>query len=316
MLDYSNQVPNVAMTISRFVLLLGFTGLLHAQALSYSYDQAGRLISVAYPNGKTLSYAYDASGNLLRRLVNGPAAGPAPISSAAGVVNAASELGGPVAPGEIVAIYGTGLGPAALANFQISPFGFFESYTGNTSVTFDGIPAALIYSSGGQTAAIVPYSVAGQTSTQMVIAYQGVSSAPVTLPVAPTAPGLFSANISGTGNGAIGNFDASINSPANPAARGSVIVLYGSGEGQTTPAGVDGRIALSVYPKPVLPVKVTIGGIDATAGIQYAGAAPTLVAGVFQIDVTVPANVPPGAVPVVVTIGQASSQPGLTVSLK
>jgi len=303
-------------TFPKCALILGVCGVLSAQTVSYTYDAAGRLNSATYPNGNVIQYAYDQAGNLLRRLVIAPVAGPTPTSSAAGVVNAASELGGAVAPGEIVAIYGNGIGPAALANFQISPNNFFESYTGSTTIAFDGIPAPLIYASGGQTAAIVPYSVAGQTSTQMVITYQGRASAPVTVPVAASAPGLFSANASGTGNGAIGNTDGSVNSPANPAQRGSIIVLYGRGEGQTDPPGVDGRIALSVYPKPVLPVKVSIGGIDATAGILYAGAAPTLVAGVFQINVTVPTNVPAGAVPVVVTIGQASSQPGLTVSLQ
>ncbi len=309
------------MTLSRCLLVLGFCGvgfcgILSAQAVNYSYDAAGRLNGVTLPNGKVITYTYDAAGNLLRRIVATPAAGPAPVSSSAGVLNAASEQGSAVAPGEIVVIYGTGIGPAALANFQISPTQFFESYTGNTTVSFDGIPAPLIYSSSGQTAAIVPYALAGKIQTQMVVTYQGNASAPVTLPVAASAPGLFSANGSGTGNGAISNQDGSVNSPSNPAARGSVVVLYGTGEGQTTPSGVDGRIANAIYPKPVLPVKVSIGGVDATSGVLYAGAVPTLVAGVFQINVTVPTSVPAGAVPVVVTIGSASSQSGLTVSLK
>ena len=123
---------------------------------------------------------------------------------------------------------------------------------------------------------------AGQSSTLMIVTFNGVASPPMTVSVAPSAPGLFSANSSGTGNGAIGNHDGSVNSPSNPEARGSVIVLYGTGEGQSNPRGVDGRIASAVYPKPLLPVKVTIGGVDATAGILYAGAAPTLVTGVFQ----------------------------------
>ena len=309
------------MRLSRSVLLPGFLGfvfcgILSAQAVNYSYDAAGRLNGVTYPNGKVISYTYDAAGNLLRRIVSTPATGPAPVSSAAGVLNAASEQGSAVAPGEMVVIYGTGIGPSALANFQISPTQFFESYTGSTTVSFDGIPAPLIYSSSGQTAAIVPYAVAGKIQTQMVVTYQGNASAPVTLPVTASAPGLFSANGSGTGNGAISNQDGSVNSPSNPAARGSVVVLYGTGEGQTAPSGVDGRIANSIYPKPLLPVKVSIGGVDATSGIIYAGAVPTLVAGIFQINVTVPASVPAGAVPVVVTIGSASSQTGLTVSLK
>lgn len=293
-----------------------FSAALAAQTVNYTYDQAGRMSAVAYPGGTTATYAWDASGNLLRKLVATNGTGTPPSVLNLGVVNAASEQNTTVAPGEIVALYGTGIGPPALTSFQITPASFFDTITGSTTVLFDGIPAPLIYAFGPQTSAIVPYSVAGQTSTRMVVTYQGLTSAPMTLSVAPSAPGLFSANSSGTGNGAIDNADGSVNSPSNPAALGSVIVLFGTGEGQTNPRGVDGRIALSVFPKPVLPVKVTIGGLDATAGIQYAGAAPTLVAGVFQINVIVPPGVPAGAVPVVVTIGQASSQSGLTVSLK
>lgn len=300
----------------KYLVLWTCGGTLLGQALSYSYDSAGRLSGVTYPNGKVMTYSYDAAGNLLRRLVVAPAAGPVPVAPAAGVVNAASELAGPVAPGEIVTIYGTGIGPALLAGAQVSPLYFFETYTSETTVTFDGIPAPLIYCSAGQTAAIVPYSVAGQASTQMVVTYQGRSSAPVTVPVALSAPGLFSENASGTGNGAILNSDLSLNTPSNPAPSGSIIVLYGTGEGQTDPAGVDGRIALTVYPKPLLPVKVTIGGIDATSGVLYAGAAPYLVAGAFQLNVTIPAGAGTGAVPVVVSFGSSSSQPGLTVSVK
>jgi uncharacterized protein (TIGR03437 family) len=128
------------------------------------------------------------------------------------------------------------------------------------------------------------------------------------------APALFSANSSGKGNGAILNQDTSVNSPSNPAAKGSIVVLYGTGEGQTNPRGVDGRIASSVFPKPLGSVSVTIGGI--AAQVLYAGAAPGLVAGVFQINATLPPGVPSGAVSVVVTVGTASSQPGLTLSVQ
>jgi uncharacterized protein (TIGR03437 family) len=298
------------------LLVLPFCGALAAQAISYSYDAAGRLNAVTYPDGKSMTYAYDAAGNLLRRLVAKPVTGPAPVTSTPGVLNAASEIGGAVAPGEIAVIYGTGIGPSTLTGYQISPANFFETFTADTSVTFDGIPAPLIYSSSLQTAAIVPYSVAGQSSTQMVVTFQGRASAPIGLAVAKSAPGLFSADESGAGNGAIINQDGTANSPSNPAPRGSVIALYGTGEGQTSPVGIDGRIALSVYPKPVLPVKVTLGGVDISANIAYMGSAPTLVAGIFQLNVAIPGDAQTGAVPIVVTVGSASSQPGLTVSIQ
>ena len=285
-----------------------------ADTVNYAYDPAGRLVGVVYPNGKTLSYTYDANGNLLRRLASTPVAGTAPVASAAGVVNAASFAGGPVAPGELVTIFGAGIGPTTLASLELTAFGFVGTLIGDTTVLFDGIPAPLIYASAGQTTAIVPYSVAGKTSTQMTVVYQGRTSAPVTLAVTAAAPALFSADSSGKGNGAILNQDNSPNSPANPADKGSVVVLFGTGEGQTNPAGIDGRIAATVFPKPLGSVKVSIGGIQ--ADIAYAGAAPFLVAGVFQINATVPLGVASGSAPVVVTVGNASSPAGITVSVR
>jgi uncharacterized protein (TIGR03437 family) len=300
---------------SRMTLPLLLTLWLQAQApgVTYSYDAAGRLTSATYANGKVLSYSYDANGNLLRRLVAIPSAGTAPQASAAGVVNAASFLAGPIAPGEIVTIFGTGIGPAALANFALAN-GLFSSYIGDTSVLFDGVPAPLYYASAGQTAVFVPYSITGQTTTQMVIVHQGRPSAPVTLPVLPSAPGLFSLNQSGQGPGAILNQDNSLNSAANPAAKGSIVILYGTGEGQTDPPGVAGRVNATVFPRPTLPFTVTIGGLGAE--VLYAGAAPGLVSGVFQVNVRIPDAAPSGDVPVRVQVGSNSSQPGLTVRIQ
>ncbi len=311
--DWNLSVQRMMRLVLAAVLVAAATGV-SAQTVAYTYDAAGRLTAVNYPNGKTLSYLYDPAGNLLRRLVSTPVPGTAPAVTAAGVGNAASYVGGGVAPGEVVVLFGTGLGPANLTGYRLTAFNFFDTLVANTTVLFDGVPAPLIYASGGQTAAVVPYTVAGQASTQMTVIYQGRSSAPVTLPVLPAVPGLFSANASGTGNGAILNSDGTPNSPTNPAAKGSVVMLFGTGDGQVTPAALTGSITGSVFPKPVLPVKVSIGGIDTT--VPYAGAAPYLLAGVFQINATIPTNAPSGAVPVVVSVGSASSQSGLTVSVQ
>jgi uncharacterized protein (TIGR03437 family) len=302
------------MTRFKWLVALGACGWLAAQTINYTYDAAGHLSTVAYPNGKTQSYLYDPAGNLLRAQVRSAVLGPVPQATGAGLVNAASFLGGPVAPGELVTIFGSGIGPATLAGYQITAFHFFDTLAGETTVLFDGVPAPLIYASAGQTTAIVPYSVAGKTSTQMSILYQGRASTPIAVPVAPSAPALFSADSSGKGNGAIFNQDNSLNLPSNPAAQGSIVVLFGTGEGQTNPLGQTGRIAISVYPKPVLPVAVTIGGVS--ANVAYVGAAPSLVSGVFQINATVPSGIASGAAPVVVKVGAASSQPGLTVSVQ
>jgi uncharacterized protein (TIGR03437 family) len=286
-----------------------------ADTVNYSYDEAGRLVRVQYSGGKTISYRYDRAGNLLQRLVTGPAQpGAAPAATAAGVVNAASFQGGPVAPGEIVTIFGTGIGPPVLAGVSLTRAGAFATFVADTQVLFDDAPAPLVYVSQGQTSAIVPYGVAGRANTQMVVEHQGRRSSPVALPVTATAPALFSLNASGRGGGAILNEDNSVNTESNPAAKGSIVVLFGTGEGQTDPPGTDGRLAAGVFPKPVAPVSVRIGGQPAE--ILYSGAAPGLVAGVLQVNARVPSGVDSGNIPVVLTVGGASSQPGLTVAVR
>jgi uncharacterized protein (TIGR03437 family) len=294
-------------------LVLGM--LAAADTVNYTYDEAGRLTRAQYSSGKTIQYTYDKAGNLLRRLVTGPAQpGPTPTATAAGVVNAASFLGGPVAPGEIVTIFGTGIGPATLAGVRLTRAGTFDNFVADTQVLFDEVASPLVYVSAGQTSAIVPYGVAGKSSTQMVIEYQGRRSGAVTLPVAAVAPALFSLNASGKGGGAILNEDSSVNTEANAAAKGSIVVLFGTGEGQTDPPGTDGKLAAGVFPKPVAPVSVRIGG--QAVEILYAGAAPGLVAGVIQVNARVPAGVASGNIPVVMTVGSASSQADLTVAVR
>jgi len=145
-------------------------------------------------------------------------------------------------------------------------------------------------------------------------ANSGLQSPALPLAVQAAAPGLFSTNFTGTGQGAILNTDMSPNSGSNPAAKGSVIVIYATGEGQTNPPGTDGLIAGAAPPKPALAVKVTIGGLPAT--VEYVGGAPQLSAGTLQVNARMSANVASGNQPVVVTVGTFSSQPNLTVAVK
>jgi len=240
------------------------------------------------------------------------ASSAAPAFTAAGVTNAASYAGGAVSPGEIVTIFGSNLGPTTLAGPILGSNGLVSTQIANAQVRFDGVPAPMIYASANQTSAIVPYEVQG--STQVMVSYNGQTSAPVILPVTPSVPGLFSANSSGQGRGAFLNSDGSLNSPANPAAKGSIVVLYATGEGATSPPGVDGKLSVPPYTVPALPVSVTIDDIGAE--IEYKGGAPGEVAGVMQINVKVPAEVHSGSVPVSLTVGNAKSQSLLTIAVQ
>jgi uncharacterized protein (TIGR03437 family) len=126
-------------------------------------------------------------------------------------------------------------------------------------------------------------------------------------------PGIFSDNASGTGQGAILNQDLSLNSAANPAAPGDIIVIYATGQGNPQGNYVTGLLPGSASPSDPQ-VSVNIGG--APAQVTYAGAAPYEVEGVFQINAQIPAGTPAGTVPVQITIGPAASQPGLTVAVQ
>ena len=139
----------------------------------------------------------------------------------------------------------------------------------------------------------------------------------VTLPVAAAMPSIFAANSAGTGQGAIlNNEDLSKNSAANPADRGSVVVIFATGAGVTKPASVDGVLASSSNPPLIAEtVTATVGGLNAE--VVYQGAAPGLVAGVSQINVKIPADVTPGpAVPVTITVGKVKSVNTVTVAVK
>ena len=252
------------------------------------------------------------TGSTARRGILGSIAPPAAVT---GVFNGASGLGTAVAPGEIVFITGQTVGPSPLVAATLAATGVVGSTVSGTSVTFNGIAAPVLYASGSQTGVIVPYSLAGSASASVVVKTGGQTTAAFTIPVAPSVPGLFTLNAGGSGAAVAFNQDGTLNSATNAAAAGAVVVLFGTGEGVVTPPGQDGLISSSfLLREPVLPVSVTIGG--KTAQVGYAGSAPGSVAGVMEVEAIVPAGAGTGPQPVVLTVGNASSQAGVTVSLK
>jgi uncharacterized protein (TIGR03437 family) len=185
----------------------------------------------------------------------------------------------------------------------------------DTRVLFDSIPAPLLYVHSGQISAVVPYAVAGSVQTRLQVEYRGARSDPVALRVAASAPGIFTLDSSGRGPGAILNQDTTVNSSVNPAERGSVVSVFATGEGEVAPQVPDGILAsVTVLPRPRLPVRVTIGG--AAAEVLYAGASPGLVVGLLQVNARIPPETPSGTVPVVLTVGEESSQSGVTMAIR
>lgn len=218
----------------------------------------------------------------------------------AAVTNAASFQAGPIAPGELLVLFGSNLGPATLVSTGF-PLGIVLS---GASVLFDGSPGTMLYSSAQQVAVIAPVGLAGRASTQVQVQYQDRLSLPVNVRVVDSSPGIFMADSSG--QGAIVNQNGSPNSVNSPAPAGSVILIFGTGGGQTNPPRVDGAASSGVAPL-VLPVSVQIDGIPAE--VQYKGAAPGLT-GLDQINIKLPLGVRTGVpVPALVTIGTITAAP-------
>ncbi len=253
-------------------------------------------------------YVADSGNNAIRELQPLRAGGVQSV-----VANAASNLPGPIAPGEIVTIYGSGLGPAQPAQYQSGSGAAAGTQLGGVSVLFNGIFAPVLYASATQVTAVVPYGVSGQ-SVPVVASYQSLITLSTSAPLAASAPALFTADSSGLGQAVAANQDGSSNGALRPAPAGNPITLYATGEGQTSPAGVDGKPVTAPQPRPVLPVSVTIGGLPATlqSAVEVAGSV-----GVMQVTVVVPGGVQPGsAVPVVLQVGSASSPPGVTIAVR
>jgi uncharacterized protein (TIGR03437 family) len=202
------------------------------------------------------------------------------------IENAASFVANTVAPGEIVALRGYGIGPAT-ATMQPS----------GVQVFFDNFAAPITYAQAGQINVQVPWEIAGQTSTQVTILFNGTPAGSAAVPVGAALPGIFLIN----------NSDGTRNSPSNPARAGDYVAVYGTGGGVMSPPGVTGGawplLPLSQFTQPV---SVTVGG--ETAVVLYAGSAPLMASGVFQINVRLPADLTAAAQFLCVKAGAVMSE--------
>jgi uncharacterized protein (TIGR03437 family) len=254
----------------------------------------------------TAANGSDTIGIMAARSVSGMT-----ISS---VTNSASGQTGAVAPGELIAIYGTGLGPANGVPFTVDPTtGGVDTTLGGTHVLFGSVAAPITYASAGQINAIVPYEMAGQSQVSIEVQYQS-GSASQTAPIASAAPGAYTLNSSGSGQAAALNQDHTINAPANPAAKGAYVTIYFTGGGQTNPAGVTGSVTGAVLKWLTQSISVTVGNQPAT--VTFDGSAPTFVDGVDQLNIQLSPSTPSGAQPVVITVGGVSSPSTATISVK
>jgi uncharacterized protein (TIGR03437 family) len=275
-------------------------------------DNLGRFAKFVAPavvNGRVYVPTFSNALVIYGQLPDGqPVETPTAI---AGIVNGASFTGDAVAPGELVAVFGSNIGPPQLSNMQVDDSGHVSAVLSDTQVFFDGVAAPLLYASSDQVGVIVPFGTAGPL-TEVQVRYQGQLSPPLMMPVVPAAPSLFASDGTGGGPGAIVNQDGTVNAFDNPAARGSIVLLYATGGGQMNPTVDDGLVTSTPpFSTPLLPIQVLIDG--QTADVLYAGTAPGIIAGVLQINVRIPDGAASGEVHVVVKAGSYSSPNTVTL---
>ena len=213
-----------------------------------------------------------------------------------GVVNAASfaPVGAPLSPGGFFTLFGSGLATSTTVASSLP----FPTSLGNVQVQVNDIAAPLYLTSAGQISALVPLNATGTTAS-IIVVNNGQRSNTVDIPLARSAPGIFTIPPAGTGPGALLHANFTLVNAAAPARRGETLLLFLTGLGAVSPTIADGSAAPS-SPLSVVTadVKVYIGGRLAT--VIFKGLAPGL-AGLYQINFTVPTNATTGsAVPLAI----------------
>jgi len=260
--------------------------------------------------------ARSATATIAGQSISVQQAARAPQTVIDAIAHGAAAEPGSIAPGQIVVLYGTLLGPTNLVELRLDGDGRVATELAGTRILFQGIPAPVIYTSAGQAAAVVPYSVAGRTSVFVQAEFNGTLSGAVTAPVTDVRPGIFTLDFSGRGPGAIVNQDGVVNAATAAAPRGSIVSIYATGGGALLPSTPDGQVIGEPLPSLVAqPVEVTVGGI--AARVPYAGPAPGFVSGGLQINVEIPADAPVGAsVPLTLRIGGVAARSGVTMAVR
>jgi uncharacterized protein (TIGR03437 family) len=256
------------------------------------------------------------------------------------VLNSASLSAASVAPGELIAIKGTNLGPATSQTFTVNSNNTVSSTLGGVQVTFNGVAGIPTFVSSTQINVIVPWELAAFSGTvQMVISYNGGQSTPITLNLTPVSPAIYTQNATGQGAAAAVNLSPNVASPYNgaagttypgttqpvaPAPQGSFVAFFLAGCGVTIPNSTTGTVNSAtqiLYLKgwtdenTQTVVTATIGGKP--AHVQFAGAAPTLISGVCQVNLQVPTGLTPGNnIPVSITINGTQTLGAATMSVQ
>jgi minor extracellular serine protease Vpr len=233
-----------------------------------------------------------------------------PVIAPGAAVNAASfEVGSGLAPGSYVSLFGVGLSDATRATRTAS----LPLALNDVSVSFDvpgqvSAPGRIYYVSPNQVNVQIPWELQGQTSAQIKVTVGDAFGKVYTLPLAQYSPAIFTIADSAAGAvAAAEHLGGAVVTTSNPARRGEIVQIFANGMGPVTNTPASGEPAVSdPLSMTTSTPTVTIGGRPAE--VQFSGLTPGI-SGLYQVNVTVPADAPSGLQPVVVSIGGISSKP-------
>ena len=278
---------------------------------------------------------HDASGHQVSQSFSVTVYPPIPLPST--IQNGASLKSGPVAPGEIITILGTNLGPSMPASFTVNSQGSIDPTLAGVQVMFDSFPGTPTYVSATQVNVVVPYEIAGRSSTNLSVVHDSQPSVVFSQAVSAAAPAIFTFNATGQGQAIAENVTGptggTYNGPSSgvvtpgatigssPATQGSFIAVYATGCGLTSPPATTGSVDSATLLMPLAnwtptsgTVTATIGGVS--ANITFAGAAPGLISGVYQFDIQVPDGVSGDTLPLAITVDGISTAAGPTIAVQ
>ena len=263
---------------------------LPSMQISYAGYLPARRLWLAGPEAVLASYPYTGAVPFSVIFPGPPQRGTVTCLANAATYSGYTYGGFNIAPGEIVSLFGNRIGPPTPATAAFDAAGNIGSQLSGIQVLVGGLPAPLLYAAPNQINLVIPFALAAGNTATFELRRNGTVVASFPANVVPQHLGLFTLDSTGTGRPAALNQDGSVNSPANPAAPGSAVVLFGTGLGAMMPLPVDGSRPSQAMNQPVAPYQATVNG--QTAAIEYIGNAPTLVEGVVQINIRIPDPLP------------------------
>jgi uncharacterized protein (TIGR03437 family) len=229
------------------------------------------------------------------------------------IVDAANFKLGPVAPGQIVSIFGSGISPEELSIAELDEDGLIPEDLSGVMVLADGYAMRLMAAGSGQINAVVPANLKGKYA-DIVVINKGKASAPITVGLKKVVPRVFTAFGTGTGQAAAVNPQGVLNGGASPASIGGYLSLWATGIADTSdPEFGPAAVAAEATPLP-FPIQVFIGAVEQI--VDYAGTAPGMLEAVIQINIQIVPGTPSGPQSVVIVVGTEESPETTTVTVE